>query len=108
MLEGESNDGFDSDVRNHESQDAAEDGEHEALGERLADETPAGCSERETNRHLSAPRCPAGEQKVCDVGARDQKHKGTNCKQDAKTGSVVFFHHANACSGRNDVNYLLE
>ena len=50
-------------------------GEHEALGEHLADEPPAAAAERRAHRQLPLARGRAHEQQVRDVGARDQQHE---------------------------------
>ncbi len=49
--------------------------EHQALGEKLPDESRTTAAEREAHRHLTPPRRPAREQQVGQVGAADRQHQ---------------------------------
>ena len=67
--------------REHQSDDAAGDREHEALGERLADQPAASGAERQPHRDLLLPRRRAAQQQVGDVRARDQQHEADHGHQ---------------------------
>jgi hypothetical protein len=54
---------------------AARQGEHRALHQQLAREAQAPGAERGAHRQLPAPGTRARQQKVGDVGARDEQHE---------------------------------
>ena len=54
------------------------------LGEQLAGQPSAPCSQREPDRNLRLARRAAGQQKVGDVGAGYKQHQaGSGCQQQA-------------------------
>ena len=63
-------------VRQQQSDQAAGDGEHQALGQQLADDAPAAGAERGADGDFLLARERAGEEQVGDVGARDEEHEG--------------------------------
>ena len=60
---------------------SAEQGEHDAFGEQLANQAPASTAERHANRDFLLPARGANEQQVRDVGARDEQDDADDAKQ---------------------------
>ena len=87
--------------------DAARHREQDAFRQRLHHDLTPGGAERQAHGGLATPRYRAGEQQVRDVRARDQQHEPAHCEQNLQAASVLFFHHADAGAGRNDVDHLL-
>jgi hypothetical protein len=58
---------------NRETDRAPERGEHETLDEELSHETRASSSDGGANRHFALTRLRANEEKIGDVGARDEQ-----------------------------------
>ena len=102
IVKGERHDRFHAQIGDCQSKNAAEDGQDEALGQRLPDEPCARGPNGQTNRGIGTTRGSASQQQVGNVGARNQQHEAANREQDAQAGAVVFLHHADAGSGRND------
>ena len=59
----------------HQTEDAAENAQQHALGEELADETPARSAHGRPDGRLALPRRRLGEQQVGHVRASDEKHE---------------------------------
>ena len=89
-----------------ESDDAAGDGEEDALDQRLRDDLPARRADRQPQRRLAAPRDRAREQQVGDVGAGDQQHQSAHAEQDAQAAAVLLPHDADAAARRHDRDHL--
>ena len=98
---------FDAEIGDDQAGDAAEHGEHDAFGERLADEPSARCAEGEPDRGLRAARGSASQQQIGDVGAGNEQHQAADGEQDAQAVAVVGFHDADAGAGGNDLDDLL-
>ncbi len=81
--------------------------EQDALDERLRDDLPARCAQREPDGGLTAPRDGAGEQQVRDVGAGDEEHQPAHAEQNLQAASVLLLHDADAGAGRHDGDDLL-
>ena len=58
--------------------------EHEALGQQLPDDLPAGRAQRRAHRHLARPRGRARQHQVRDVRARDEQHQPDRAHQDER------------------------
>ena len=69
---------------------AAERGEHDVLGEELADQTPAPAAERGADRHLARPPAAAREQQVRDVRAGDQQDEADRAEQERQQRARVL------------------
>ncbi len=106
-VEGERDDGLDSEKGDDQAGEAAEDGEDDAFGEGLADEPLARGSEGEANRGLGAARGSASEQQIGDVGAGDEQDQAADGEQDMQAVGVVGLHDADACACGHDVDVLL-
>ena len=61
--------------------DGAEHADHEALGEKLRDETSARRTKRGADGEFPLARGPGGEQQIRQVGARDQQHETDRHRQ---------------------------
>ena len=82
-VEGERDDQLDAEVGDDQARDAAKDGENDAFGQRLADETAARCSEGETDGGLRAARRSSRQQEIGDICAGDEQDEATDPEQDA-------------------------
>src|SRR5580704_338341 len=56
-------------------------GDHQALGEHLAENPPAACSESETHAHLALSHRCTGKHEVRDVGAGEEKYEADEGEQ---------------------------
>ena len=70
-------------VADEDAERAAHRREQQALGQQLANQTPARRAERQPDRDLLLPRRRAREQQVGDVGADDQQHQRDDDAEDA-------------------------
>ena len=77
---------IDTCVRQRGAGHAAQQREQDALGEGLADDTPASGAERDSDRDLALPRSRPGEQQIRDVGTSDEKHERHGHRQDLQRG----------------------
>ena len=59
----------------------------DALGEHLPHDAPPTRAERESDRHLAAPRRGTHEEQVCQVDAADQQH-GADDGEDDREGQL--------------------
>ncbi len=91
----------------NESGDPAGHREEDALDERLRDDLPARCADREPEGRLTAPGDCACEQKIRDVGAGDEEHQPAHAEENLEAASVLLLHDANAGAGRHDRDDLL-
>ena len=57
----------------HQPQHTTGDGEKNAFGEQLADDTCTACAQCRANRELAPTACGAHQQEVCHVGAGDEQ-----------------------------------
>ena len=57
----------------HEPHEAADDREHDALDQQLPDDSPSGCTERDSHGNLSRPLRRPRQQQVRDIRARNQQ-----------------------------------
>src|SRR6516162_9855728 len=74
-MKGKRDHNFHAKKRDHQPENASEDGEHDAFGERLPDQAAARCAEGQAYRCLSAARCSACKQEVGDIGTGDQEYE---------------------------------
>ena len=68
-------------VPNGQAERAADDRQHHALGEQLADDAAARAAERGADRDLALAARGAHQQQVRDVRARDQQHEADGAEQ---------------------------
>ena len=66
--------------------------EHQALGEHLPDQPPAGGADRHADRDFALPRGRPREHQVRDVGAGDQQHAADRAEQHEQRPPGVFRH----------------
>ena len=71
----ESDERFDSEMRQAKTEHRARSAEQQTLGQQLRDEPPASRAERFANRHFFLPRRRAGEHEVGDVRAGNQQNE---------------------------------
>ena len=74
--------------REHGSQRAADQREHQALGDELPEDAPAAGADRQAHRDLALSRGAADEQQAGDVRAHDQQH-GANGDRDHAKGRAA-------------------
>ncbi len=74
--------GFDAPQGQHDPERAARQRQQNALREQLPHDPPARRAERRAYRHLLVTRRRAREQKVRDVGARDEQHEADRAEED--------------------------
>ena len=79
-----------AEVAEGETGDAAERGEEEAFGQDLTEDAGAAGSEGEANGHLALAGGGAGEQKVGEVGAGEQKNEAREHGEDVDRRGVVM------------------
>ena len=70
-----------TDPREEQSDRASEERQHDALGQRLAEEAPLRGAERGSHGELGSPCGGAGEDEIGDVRARDQQDKSDRTEQ---------------------------
>ena len=63
------------------SQRAADERQHDALGQQLPDDAPPAGAERRAHRQLARADRRAREQQVGDVGAADQQHESDDAEE---------------------------
>ena len=76
-------------VRQQDAGESAEQRQHAALRQQLADEPPPGSAERESHGNFLASRHRAREQQARDVAARDEQHESSGCEQQAARAQQV-------------------
>jgi len=79
-----------TEVAEGETGDASKRGEEEAFGQYLAEDAGAAGSEGEANGHLALAGCGAREQKVGEVGAREQKNEARENGEDIDRRGIVM------------------
>ena len=77
------------DAADPDSDETAQEGEHQALGEKLADDAAPARAEGETHRDLPAAGGRAGEEQVCDVDAGDQQDESHGGQQRHQRRAAV-------------------
>ena len=80
--DGEPAQHVDADVGDDDAGEAAEQREHQVLGQHLTHQPAAAGAERRTHGQLLLAMAAAREQQVGDVGARDQQHQRHGAEQD--------------------------
>ena len=93
--------------RDREADQPSGHGEDTALDERLRDDLPPGCADREAQRRLRPPGGGPRQQQVGDVRAGDEQHEAAHGEQDLEAAPVLFLHHTDAGAGRDDGDHLL-
>ena len=73
----------------HDSDQPAEQAEHDALEEQLAGDPPRARAQRGANRELLLARFGSDEEQVGDVRARDEKHHADRSHQHPEHGAHV-------------------
>jgi hypothetical protein len=76
--------------------DAAGDGEEDALDERLGDNLAPRRADRQPQRGLAAARDRARQQQVGDVGTRKEEDQPAHAEKNLQAAAVLFLHHADA------------
>ena len=66
---------------NRDAEPAADQRQHQAFGQQLADDAPPPGAERGAHRELARPRAGARQQQVRDVGAADQQHESDDAEK---------------------------
>ncbi len=72
--------------RDEEPGEPARDGQHEALGQQLADQPDAPCAERGAHPELPFAGGAARQQQAGDVDARDEQHEADGPHQREQAG----------------------
>ncbi len=80
---------FGSPLRDQQTQQTAQAGEEKALGQKLSNDAATACTHGRTHRNLLSANRSAREEKVRDVGIRDQEHANDCAKQDVKPGPHI-------------------
>ncbi len=74
-VEGERDDRLDAQICHHQAGGSTKHGQHNALGQRLPDQSFAIRAQRQPHRRLRPARRAARQQQVRDVGAGNQQHQ---------------------------------
>ena len=93
--------------RHQQAEEAAADGEEDALREGLRDDLPARGAQGQPHRGLPPARDPASQEQVGHVRARDQHHQAAHRQEDLQAPSVRFLHDGDPRSRRDDTDDLL-
>lgn len=80
-LRHQSNEQSSAPPRHHHTEHPSDTGQNQALSQQLADQPLSARAERSAHRHFAPPRRGAGEQQICDVDTRDEKHAEDGAKQ---------------------------
>src|SRR5579883_738966 len=92
--------------RHDQSHHAPANRQQHAFRQRLPDDLPPRCPERQPHRRLPASCHAPRQQQIRHVGARDQEHQPADRQQNLQTPPVLFLHHRHARSRRHHVQRL--
>ena len=104
---GDEQDGARTSKSYKESGQPPEDGQQDAFGDDLADESRAGAAQRRPDSGLKARGGAARQQQIGDVGAGDQEHQAGDRHEEAQARLVVALQVGHAPAGGREDDVLL-